>query len=354
MSKNLLELRKELRNMADKLKEDDTLLKFNRWKASVVKVIALIFGQNWRSKFSEIAPHLSEAMSGNLRDSVNTDIPIEIGDMMVDYDWDYVMDHIENYLPRELRSESEKDLTNLMEGKIRQGESSLSQYYQKFRQAVRNLPELTTALSLEFFRTNLAEKHKSHALWDEHGRTFKNVNDLYNHLQRREAVEKSTATNRSLADRLGRSNFRNYRGTGKTFYPRSVHFADHVPNTSSDKQGPTCEEEERPAQGRRIGEGSSRGGRGGRGSFGRGGLREMEQTSWSTKQPDFAKDGLKKPCHLNAMISNAQAIWLQEQRRCYFCFRTLRECRSESPSCSQRKQLRALDVNQFPDAPKWD
>ena len=198
----------------------------------------------------------------------------------------------------------------------------------------------------------MAERHKAQALWDEHGNTFRHVNDLYNHLQRKEAVEKSAAANRSMADRLGRTNFRNYKGTGKTFYPRSVHFADHVSNTSSDKQGTPCEEEERPAQGRRIGEGSSRGGRGGRGGFGSGGLRERE-TSWTPKQPNFEKDGLEKECHLNPKISNAQAMWLQEQRRCFFCFRTLRECRAESPSCSQRNRLRALDLNRFPDAPKW-
>ena len=177
------------------------------------------------------------------------------------------------------------------------------------------------------------------------------MRELYSHLQRREAVEQSAATNRSVADRMGRSNFRNYRGTGKTSYPRSVHFADHVSQPHTTQQGRS--EEERPSQERRLSEGGSRGGRG-RGAFGTGGLRSRDP-SWASANPNFLRDNEPdKPCHLNRSISNAQAEWLKAENRCFHCYRTLTACRTESKPCSMKGKSQALDTRLFPDAPAWN
>ena len=63
------------------------------------------------------------------------------------------------------------------------------------------------------------------------------------------------------------------------------------------------------------------------------------------------------PFTRNPVVSNEQAAWLTDQRRCWFCYKTNAECRAERKHvqrCNDKYTAKRIKTSEHSGCPKWN
>ena len=247
-------------------------------------------------------------------------------------------------------------MNHLVNGKCRQNGFPVHKYYNMFRRHADQIPDLTEDTKIAFFRTGLDEEVREHSLRDIHGARFSTVDALVDHLAVLEIRKRGLGIESSKKRKMQPKSYSKHKhrvaatkrpnasGGSQALHSDGVEGGPHTVATTKKVTGVSR------GRGFSGSRGTGRGGTSGRGSGpsnGRGNSRGGGRTG-RTGPTWWESTDMAAPFKGNHLVSQEQALWLRENKRCYRCTKPQSECtRTETVQCTTQA------CKSIPGCPVW-
>ena len=356
------DLQKCFNSLTPKLEDSASRRGYSVWVQKVESLAWTQFGPDWE-KDQGYVQHMVRAVPVTLSSTLQT---LWYDDVRLDpmmeqtISWSEFKEWVQARTARDEEDEAVVARRQLLNRSVKQAGGTLSAYVLKFRRITNVLKDMAEQDLIMHFLGGLSLELAPMCQTDSRGEHWESLDDLVAHARMKEkewlSREKcAKALGSKEKDGLGIKD-RGGRKPWQARLDRKAAKQDGVALNAMTDDPPCGDADAQGGGGRGRGGGRAGGrGRGGRGNGGgRGGAGQGADKSGLVASMVEGDDG--KPFSRNREISNAQARYLEKERRCFHCYEPMRECKQsrDGPMCPKAKAETPLAKGAFGGAPAWN
>ena len=336
---------------APKVSDASSVKDVELWEHGVSSVAITHFGEKWQedlAKVSAVITGLQRTLSPELQRCWMEDTKAD-PTWLTQMAWESFRQWVTRLCVTEPINEARLARQTLINKGCQQGNQSVTDYMRAFRRLTRQVPDMCENEQIVHFQMGLNSKLYSRCRLDSAQKEFTTLDGLQNHALSIEVEQKASPSAKEPRGDYGRrAEWRDNRP------PRSRgRFNKESPSLSAMEKGDKD-------RGGGSGYGGGKGGQGGGKNGGRDkqGGRERDKRNDQRPSAPFHPDpkaDKQSSFPTQPGISNEQAMFLSNAKRCYFCFQSLEACMkgrngAKCPKFSDNQQLKPRVI---PGAPKW-
>ena len=338
-----------------KVTDSSKAIEIELWEHSIKAAAIPIFGERWAEdiqKVSTVISGLQRTMSPEIQKHWMEDTKVN-PEWLTATTWQQFMTWVRAQCVHEPLNEAREARLSLIRGDCTQGKTTVTDYVRNFRRLTRQVPDITIDEQVLFFQNGLCQKLEGRCRLDINGKEFTTLDALQAH-----------ALSVEVGLRAGSYQKDQSHNDTKPYRQKS-HYRDR--DNAPPRSGRRYGKPDGPSLNAMQGRGGRDGGRGGGGGGGGGGGRTGGRGDRNGGRGGDRKDSVRfehpdpKAKLFDAYptqpgISNEQALFLGDNKCCYFCFKSLEQCLKDrnGSSCPDRRNNRQLKPNTLPGAPKWN
>ena len=301
------ELHKACSKMQTKYSESMGLEAYEQWVEELLGLIQLYMGDDWRRYEIKIVRHVPKALNKEVA-------KLWQGLKQSDATWEEFLEWTRKQLALNAQSEAELTATELFSRQINQNDASIQKHNLAFNRKMQKLvgeAALPECHKVILYRLTLDAEYAKISYFDQTGAQFRSLTELQTYLLKHESALNKQKRDSSLLEKIARIGFRGKKRWGKGKRPLSQTLTDSPPDSlAAMKVGAPSDKQSR------------------------------QRTDKFPRAGSFLPGEEDRPCHQNDLISNMQAKWLVENKRCVFCTGPRSECcPTREARCMKRRAV---------------